>query len=106
MHIVDVVQRQLEAYNARDLARFLATYHGAVQIFRPPSREPAISGLAQLSEFYATQRFSLPGLKADLLNRMVVGNRVIDHERVHGVRDKPFEAAVVYEVVDGKIQTV
>ena len=37
---------------------------------------------------------------------MVVGNKVIDHERVSGVHDRPFEAAVVYEVVDGVIRTV
>jgi hypothetical protein len=37
-------------------------------------------------------------LRADLLGHMVVGNKVVDHERVFGVKDQPFEAAVVYEV--------
>ena len=106
MNAVTVVQRQLEAYNARDLERFVAEYSDTVEIFRPPVVPPGISGKAQLSEFYRTQRFSLPSLRADILNRIVLGNRVIDHERIWGVRDKPFEVAVVYEVVDGKIQTV
>lgn len=34
------------------------------------------------------------------------GNRVIDHERITGVRDGPYEVAAVYEVADGLIQTV
>jgi len=106
MNLVSVVQRQLEAYNERDLERFVAAYSDTVQIFRPPVLQPAISGMAQLSEFYRTQRFNLPALKAEILNRMVLGSRVIDHERIWGVRDKPFEVAVVYEVVDDKIQTV
>lgn len=106
MSVVDVVQRQVEAYNDRDLERFVAEYSNAVQIFRPPAIEPAISGKAQLSEFYRSQRFSLPALKADILNRMVLGTRVIDHERIWGVREEPFEVAVVYEVINETIQTV
>ena len=106
MSVVDVVQRQLEAYNDRDLERFVAEYSNTVQIFRPPVVQPTISGKAQLSEFYRTQRFSLSALKAEILNRMVLGSRVVDHERIWGVRDKPFEVAVVYEVVDETIQTV
>ena len=41
---VDVVQAQLEAYNVRDLTRFLATYSDSVMVYRPPAREPSISG--------------------------------------------------------------
>jgi hypothetical protein len=99
-----VAQRQLEAYNARDLERFLAEYSETVRVYRPPAPEPAISGRRALGEFYATQRFIHAGLHAELLNRMVLGCRVIDHERISGVRERPFEVAVVYEVVNGLIQ--
>jgi hypothetical protein len=103
---VDVVQRQLEAYNARDLERFVAQYDDAVQVFRPPVSEPAISGKAQFAQYYAANRFNLPGLRAEILARMVLGNRVIDHERIHGVGDTPFEVAVVYDVAEGLVRTV
>jgi len=99
------VQHQLGAYNARDLARFLAVYSDEVRIYRLPAAEPAIAGKAALAEVYATQRFNLPGLHAELVNRMVFGNKVIDHERISGVRDQPFEVAAVYEVIDGLIRT-
>lgn len=100
------VQHQLDAYNARDLARFLAVYGDDVVVYRLPSLEPAFAGLASLAEFYRTQRFSLPALHAELVNRMVIGNVVIDHERVHGVRERPFEVAASYRVIDGLIRTV
>ena len=48
----------------------------------------------------------MPFQLASLLNRMVVGNKVIDHERIRGVRDAPFEAAVAYEVAGGLIRRV
>jgi hypothetical protein len=59
-----------------------------------------------LAEYYATQRFNLIGLNAELLNRMEIGNKVIDHERISGVRELPFEVAAVYEVADDLIRTV
>jgi hypothetical protein len=99
-----VVQRQLEAYNARDLERFLSQYSEDVRAYRPPAAEPALTGKKAFGEFYATQRFNLAALHAQVLNRMVVGHRVIDHERISGVRAQPFEVAVVYEVVDGLIR--
>lgn len=106
MNAVDVVQRQLEAYNARDLQRFIATFSDAVKVYRPPAPDPAITGKAALADFYAKQRFNLPGLRAEIVNRIVMGNKVIDHERIFGVRDQPFEASAVYEVSEGLIQSV
>lgn len=101
-----IVQLQLDAYNARDLERFVACYSERIQVFRPPAAEAVLRGKAAFADFYATQRFNRPGLHARLVNRMVLGRRVIDHERIVGVGDAPIEMAVVYEVVEGLIETV
>jgi hypothetical protein len=102
---VAVVERQLAAYNARDLARFAATYAPGVTIYRMPSLQPAIQGQEQLREVYR-QRFASPTLHAEILSRIVLGNKVIDHERVTGIRDQPLEALAIYEVSGGLITTV
>jgi hypothetical protein len=106
MAAVDVVQRQVDTYNARDLDRFVATYSETIAIFRMPSTEPIISGKIELAKFYATQRFTLPVLRAEIVNRMALGNKVIDHDRVWGVRDAPLEIAAVYEVAGELIERV
>ena len=100
----DVVQRQLEAYNDRDLQRFLAEYSEDIQVFRPPATLPAIVGKKAFGEFYAAQRFNHAELHAEVLSRMVLGNKVVDHERIQGVRAQPFEVVVVYEVNNGLIE--
>ena len=92
------VQGQLDAYNARDLARFVACYADDVQLFRPPAAEPVMVGKAALSAHYAANRFNLPKLHAELVNRMVLGNKVIDHEHIVGIGDALMDAAVVFEV--------
>lgn len=97
------VQRQLEAYNAKDLAAFIACYHNDIAIYRMPATTPSLVGRDALAAFYQSERFTIAALSAEVLNRMVAGNKVIDHERVHGLADHPSEVVVVYEVQDGLI---
>lgn len=100
------VQHQLDAYNDRDLERFLAVYADDVTVFRLPSLVPAFTTRSEMAEFYAAQRFNLPALHAELVNRIVIGSTVIDHERVRGIRPQSLEVAACYRVVDGLIRTV
>jgi hypothetical protein len=100
------VQRQLDAYNARDLARFLAEYTDDVRVFRPPATEPVLSGKHAFGEHYAKHRFNLPNLHARLVNRIVSGNIVVDQEEITGLSDPVLAAVAVYEIVGDKIRTV
>lgn len=100
------VQRQLDAYNARDLERFASEYTDDVVVFRLPGTAPILSGKAALAEHYRKNRFNLPDLHAELVNRMVFGNKVIDQERVTGVQSAPMEVAAIYEVTAAGIAKV
>lgn len=100
------VQRQLDAYNARDLERFLAEYHDDVRVYRPPAAEPLLDGKTAFAAHYATNRFALPALHAELVNRMVVGSRVVDHERISGLGSGELQAVAVYDVDGDRIRTV
>lgn len=102
----DVVQRQLEAYNARDLEAFVAAYAGDVREYRPPEPAPFLAGKAAFRAFYGSRRFVLPGLRAEVVQRIVAGNKVADHERISGIRSSPIEGIAVYEVIDGLIRNV
>lgn len=101
-----VVQRQVDAYNAHDIEAFAATYSDELEVYRMPSTVPTISGKQKLREFYQNSRFNLPSLHAEILHRSVVGNKVVDHERITGIRDEPYETVVVYLVRDDLIQRV
>ncbi len=97
------VQLQLDAYNAKDLALFLSAYSDDIQITRLPQTTPSITGKAALGQHYAQNRFNRPDLHAKLLNRMVIGNKVIDHEWITGLSAQPMQVAAAYEVKDGLI---
>jgi len=100
----EVVQRQFDAYNAHDLAAFLETYSEKARIYRMPATSAAMSGKAEISELYRTKVFNVAGHKAELLRRIASGNKVVDHERVFGLREQPFEVVAVYEVSNDRIQ--
>jgi hypothetical protein len=99
-----VVQRQLDAYNARDIDALMATYAEDARQFEHPAKLLA-SGAAQLRERFLA-RFQEPNLHAQLLQRIVSGNVVIDHEKV--TRTFPegagaLELVALYEVSHGRI---
>jgi hypothetical protein len=100
------VQRQVAAYNAHDLEHFVAQYADDVQVFRPPSTEPVLSGKAAFAAHYANKRFNLPNLHAEVVKRIIAGNKVVDHERITGLEPGVVEAIAVYEVQGGLIQRV
>jgi hypothetical protein len=101
-----LIQAQLDAYNAHNLQAFIACYSDDIKVYRPPAAEPVLAGKAAFADFYATQRFNRPALHAEVLNRMVLGNKVVDHERIAGLADAPFEASAVYEIRGGLIAAV
>ena len=100
------VQRQLEAYNAHDLTRFVAEYADDVRVYRMPAAEPALAGKAAFAAHYANHRFNNKALHAEVVARIVSGNKVVDHERITGLGPQVVEAIAVYEVVGGVIRTV
>jgi hypothetical protein len=105
MNRVALIAAQTEAYNSRNLDAFVAKYADNVRIYRMPDTQPVLTGKSQLRAEY-TERFRLPHLRAEILGRLVIGNKVLEHERVHGIGDAPIEAVAVYEVDFDLIQNV
>ncbi|MBS0660742.1 MAG: amidohydrolase family protein [Verrucomicrobia bacterium] len=102
----DVVQRQLNAYNARDLDAFLACYGEDVRIFTYPDRLDS-TGLDAMRKTYGNMFKQLPKLHAEVTSRVVAGELVVDQERVTGLPNGVvLEGAAIYEVRNGLIRTV
>ena len=100
-----LVQRQLDAYNAKDVEAWLATY-------APDAEQRELHGALLAKGHDAmrariVQRFAEPDLHAELLHRIVMGDVVVDHERI--TRNFPdgkgvIEMLCVYEVGEGLIR--
>lgn len=99
-----VAQKQLDAFNARDIEALLSIYAPDAELFAHPAM-PLAKGRHELGKLFRA-RFSEPNLKAILLNRIVCGSKVIDQERV--IRTFPegpgeLELTMIYEIQDEEI---
>ena len=100
----DVVKAQLTAYNARDIAAFMALWATDAEITAHPATLLA-RGHDAIRARHIT-RFAEPHLYAKLIHRTTVGHFVVDHELV--TRDFPegvgeIEVIGMYDVVGEKI---
>ena len=100
----DVVNRQLDAYNARDIDKFVATYSEDIEIYNSKG-EMTMKGHDQLRKRYDTMFKNTPNLHCRIVNRIKINNKVIDNENVT-MNERIVEAVAIYEVVNGKIKKV
>ena len=99
-----IVQKQLEAYNNRDIDGFLATYSKQAKIYRY-SGELQSDGSDAMRSGYADFFNSSPDLHCEIVNRIVIGNIVIDEESITA-NGKIFKGVAIYEVENNEIVKV
>ena len=102
----DLAQRQLNAYNARDIDAFLEPYADDVELYDLPDKLLS-KGKEAMRTRYTTMFERRTNLHCELVNRIVVNNTVIDHERVTVAPDQnSTQAVAIYKIEDGKIRKV
>ncbi|WP_194975675.1 nuclear transport factor 2 family protein [Aquiflexum lacus] len=101
-----LAQEQLDAYNNRDIEAFVLPYAENVKVFNFPS-ELLYEGREKMYDLYGRMFARTPDLYCKLVNRMVMGNTVIDQEEVTITKNEPpMRAIAIYKIVDGKIAEV
>jgi len=99
-----IVQKQLEAYNNRDIDAFMATYSQDIKLYNYPN-ELTTEGQEQMRKSYKEWFDKTPDLNAHIKKRMVIGNKVIDEEQVTA-NGQIFHAVAIYEIENGLIKKV
>ncbi len=96
----DIVQRQLDAYNARDIEAFLAVFADDAQAFELGAATPTMVGKSQLRSRYIELFANSPRLFSEVVTRTCFAHVVIDLEHVSGRNGSTeiYEVLVVYEV--------
>jgi hypothetical protein len=100
----EVVDRQVEAYNAQDLESFVACYSAEVTI-RDGHGRVLMSGLDAVRREYGEWFAAHPEVHVEVVGRLVSDAWVVDHERIT-VGDGVMSALVGYHVAEGVIEAV
>jgi len=101
----NLAQRQLNAYNLRDIESFLEPYDDNVEAYIHSTNKIAFKGKEAMRKIYSKLFKNTPNLHCTLLNRIVQGNTVIDKERVQ-FGDDIIEAVAIYYIENKKIKKI
>lgn len=102
--ITHPVQAQLDAYNARDIEAFMPWWADDCEFYAFPSTLLA-SGVEQVRARHV-ERFKESNLQATLVQRIVVGNMVVDQEvvtRTFPEGSGEVDVVAIYLIESGKI---
>lgn len=99
-----IVQKQLDAYNARDIDAFMNTYSKDIKLYHFPNKMNTDSW-TKMKKSYASFFDKTPDLHCEIKNRIAIDNMVIDEEYITS-NGKNFSAVAIYEVTNGKISKV
>lgn len=101
-----VAQKQLDAYNQKNLEAFLQPYSDSVKIFNFP-KQLLYQGKEQMRVVYGNMFKKTPDLHCTLINRTNLGNIVVDKEYVVFDKQKPaVEVIAIYKINNEKITEV
>ncbi|MDZ4372982.1 MAG: nuclear transport factor 2 family protein [Phenylobacterium sp.] len=103
---LDIVQGQLDAYNRQDLDAHCAFFAEDV-VVADFNGAVTIDGIAAYRDKYTQVFADFPKNRAELVNRICVGNTVVDHERVfrQGAGES-FQVIAIYTLAGGRIARV
>lgn len=102
----DVVQKQLDAYNSKNLEVFLSAYKYDVEVYQFPD-SLIYKGIDNMKKVYKEFFERSPKVICRLINRIVNGKYVIDFESISNhTSGIDFVAVAMYEVDNGLIKKV
>lgn len=104
----DIVQRQLDAYNARDIEAFLAVFADDAVATELGATAPTTVGKAQLRARYSELFAKSPDLHSEVITRTCFAHVVMDLERITGRNGSTeiYEVLAIYEVRQALITRV
>ncbi len=102
---VEVVQRQVDAYNNRNINDFVNTYADSVKFYNFPDKYLG-KGKEFIRKGYTNFFLNNEKLKCVIVERIIQGSTIIDKENITVSDQRHFENVAIYKVENGKILTV
>ena len=100
-----LVQRQLNAYNLRNVDALLEPYADDIEFYTLPDKLIA-KGKDDMRKQYTAFFARAQSLHCEILNRIIKGNVIIDHESVSTGGKEKIDAIAIYHIENNKIKKV
>lgn len=100
---MNIVVKQVESYNLKDLEKFLECYTEDIRVYMLQTGNEVTNGKEQLSNIMKQSFESDPEAKTEIVDSMTQGNLVIQIEKVSNHGGKTIQTISIYEIRDEKI---
>lgn len=108
MTIKQIIDKQMEAYDNRDIDNMMTVFSDDIKIFNFSDNKKLVDGTEECKKMYS-ELFNLsPNLHAEIINTITFGNNVIVHEYIFGRNgsDEKMEQVIIFEVKNEKINKI
>lgn len=108
MNPEEIVQENLDFYNNRNIDGFMTSFSEDIKMYNHGQPNPSVVGKEEVRNIYTKLFENSPKLHSTILKRIVIGNKVIDHESITGRNgnSEVLELVLIYEVNKGKINKI
>ncbi len=93
----DAVEREVDAFNLRDVDLFVACYAESV-VVEDGEGNVLMSGRGELRDSYGAMFEKSPNLRATISSRVRVGSYVVDEQRVTGLAEHEIHGVAIYRL--------
>jgi uncharacterized protein (TIGR02246 family) len=101
---VDVIDKLVEAYNSRNARAFADLFDEKAIAYEHPN-QISQNGREEIYKRYVDVFAQFPQNHSEILYRVIIKNRVIDHELVsRSPQGEPFQVIAIYEIENGLIK--
>ncbi len=104
--MIELAQGQLDAYNQRDIEKFVTFYHPKIQVFRLAQNDKTCDNIEAFKAMYKKRFEENPELHCELRSRVVLHDSVLDEEWVTGAGANPSHVVAIYGFTDNLISHV
>lgn len=101
-----LIDKLVEAYNSSNARAFADLFEETAVVYEHPN-QPTQKSREEIFEYYEKLFAEYPNNRTEVLHRIVIGNRIIDHEQVKRSFDaEPFDVLTIYGMGDELIKRV
>lgn len=103
-----VIDKQIVAYNERNINMMMTLFSNDIKIFNFSDNKILIDGIGECEKMYTDLFHLSPKLHAEILNTIIFDNKVIVHESISGRNgsDEKLEQVIIFEVENEKINKI
>ena len=89
------IERQLKAYNSKNLEEYIVNFSDDIKGYEFPENL-LFEGKEQFRLFFNQRFLNSRELNCKINHRIILNDRIIDHEIIKGIIENPLEVVVIY----------